>query len=590
MNDLHIVPLLDLPSLTRADAPKTSPRNVVATDPLLAEARAHDEAIRQAGLTVWIGAEPTFTLKHSQEPQWLVAAEGGDKQERAKELLFALIDALAVPASFVAANGRQYPDEPKPRFALGAYWQRLDQHRFATPVPSDENAVRTSPHHAWMTVTPDPGVVEVNLPPAEDLERFLPLARATFAAAERVGLSAERFRFNGEVSDSGGGGQVTLGGPTPSQSPFFIKPTLLPRVLRYLNDHPSLSYFFTTDCVGSASQGPRPDEGNRERYEELQVAVERLERRGDAVTPQELWATLAPVLVDAAGNSHRAEANVEKLWNEGLPERGIAGLVEFRALRMQRTPERLIAIAALLRSICARVLSTDDPPAPMADWGAALHERFALPYFLEDDVKWVLRDLFEHGVGLGPKLSAALLEQPEPMAKLEVSGAVLEVRQALEFWPLVGDVASQEKLGARLVDASTRRLELRVIVPAGQNLTGRVGAQGLEVPLRRVSERVFVGAVRFRAFLPDPGFHPNVAPHDPLTLQFERSGVAHSLTLHQWNPEGGAYEGLPQDEQDARNRRRARTVAAAVTSPVKLQSVIPPGSDSFTLDLRRWLD
>ena len=156
-------------------------------------------------------------------------------------------------------------------------------------------------------------MVEVNLAPAEDLEGFLGFARMAYAAAEEVGLAARRFRYNGEVADSGGGGQITLGGPSPAASPFLRHPSLLPSLLRYLNHHPSLSYWFAPECVGSASQGPRPDEGVRERFDELEVALAALERRGDAVTPPELWGTPRPAARRrlrqlAPGGAERREA------------------------------------------------------------------------------------------------------------------------------------------------------------------------------------------------------------------------------------------------------------------------------------------
>jgi uncharacterized protein (DUF2126 family) len=570
-------------------------------DPLLEEVRAHDRAVRGAGLTaLWLGAEPTFTRRDSQEPEWLVRAEGGDKEARARALLEALVSELRVPAKLARAKGRHFPDEPAPRFCLGASWGRgeegagvegadasgLEAAEPLPPPPADPSA-------AWLTVTPDPGVVEVNLPPAEDLAGFLPLVRATFRAAARAGLSPERFRFNGEATDSGGGGQVTLGGPTPETSPFFLHPRLLPGVLRYLQAHPSLSYAFSTECVGSASQGPRPDEGVRERFEELGVTLARLEARGAAVTREELWESLAPLLVDASGNSHRAEVNVEKLWNPHLGARGLAGLVEFRALRMQPTPERLVALGALLRAVCARVLLAP-PEGPLVEWGAALHERFALPHFLAADLAGVLGELHQHGVGLGPRLTRALLEgsallgEDAPLASLALGGAVLEVRDALEFWPLVGDVASQEKLGARLVDASTRRLELRVR-GAGPGVPGRLGACGWQVPLRQVEEGLWVGAVRYRAFSPRPGFHPGLLPTDPVSLLWEHAGAARRLSLHAWRPGGGAYAGLPADAAEARARRAERVVAAAV-EPGSLPLRPLPGlarDGALTLDLRR---
>jgi len=166
---------------------------------LLAECRAQDEVLRGAGLEIWLGAEPTFTDRASQDPHWLWMAEGGDKQERAAALLRDLLGRLASSFRLERPEGRLYPGEEAPRFCLGAAY-----------VP------RGGAGERWVTVAPDPGVVEVNLAPAPDLVTFAEHVGSVYAAAAAAGLSPERFRWNGHAGDSGGGGQITLGDPRPS--------------------------------------------------------------------------------------------------------------------------------------------------------------------------------------------------------------------------------------------------------------------------------------------------------------------------------------------------------------------------------------
>jgi uncharacterized protein (DUF2126 family) len=531
------------------------------------EVAEHDAALAQLELPLWIGAEPTFTRRESQEPIWLYEAEGGDKEAYARALLTALASRHEAAMSLRCCVGRQFPEEPKPRFALGALWDRqakggpafdvsgLD----APPVPPPP----IEPCSAWLTVTPDPGVVEVNMAPAPDLATFLRFGRAVYRAAEEAGLSAVRYRWSGEAVDSGGGGQVTLGGPTPEESPFF-RPGLLARVLRYFQRHPALSYAFATECVGSASQGPRPDEGVRERFEELELALDRVESRGADLRREELWASLAPLLVDSSGNSHRAEINIEKLWNPRFAGRGLWGLVEFRALRMEPVAERMVAVGALLRATVAR-LAAAPYREPLIDWGCALHDRFALPHFLRADLALVLEDLARHGLGLGTEIAGMLLEPRVPIVRVEDGGATLTVTPALEFWPLVGDVASQERSGARVVDSSTSRVELCITAPSGES-PGRVGACGWEIPLVPAGDSTFIGAVRYRTFSPQPGLHPGLRPIDPLELVWDRGARAFSIALHGWIPGGGAYDGLPGDAAEAERRRRERVVVRAAPS------------------------
>jgi uncharacterized protein (DUF2126 family) len=535
---------------------------------LLAELAEQDAVLRRRGLEVWIGAEPTFTDRRSQEPWWLTRAEGGDKLPRARALLADLAPRLAPGARILDLPGRHFEGEPEPRFCLGVRFHR------SGPGPSDE---------VQLTVTPDPGVVEVNTAPAPDLATFLADAEAIYAAAGAAGLSPVRWRYNGHGADSGGGGQLTLGGPTPEASPFFRHPALLPRLIRFLCNHPSLSYAFAGSCVGSASQGPRPDEGVRERFEELQVAVDRLESRGLHLGPPELWETLAPLLVDASGNSHRAELNVEKLWNPHLPERGRLGLVELRSLRMPSTAGRLTALAALFRGLVAR-LAAVPYLEPLADWGASLHDQLALPTFLHEDLHGVLDDLTSHSVGLGPATTALLLERPEPLAEITLDRATLTVVPAVEFWPLLGDVASQERAGARLVDASTERIEVCIAHDRGAH-PGRLGADGWEVPLTSADGgRRHVAGVRHRGFVPRPGLHPGLPAQDPLVLTWERDGRRIGIELHGWIPGGGVYPGLPDDETEARRRCRERV---RMSSPGPLTLRRPLAGGGVTLDLRR---
>jgi uncharacterized protein (DUF2126 family) len=551
---------------------------------LLAECRVQDEALRAAGLAIWLGAEPTFTDRASQDPHWLWKAEGGDKQERATVLLRALARRLGPGARLLRTEGRRYPGEEEARFCLGALYRPAEA---GAPGDVDESGLEGPPGprpeasdgERWLTVCPDPAVVEVNLAPAPDLATFAAHVEAVYAAAAEAGLSPERFRWNGHAGDSGGGGQLTLGGPTPDRSPFFLHPRLLPSLVRYLNHHPALSYAFAPECVGSAGQGPRPDEGVRERFDELGVALDRLAQRG-SVGAEELWASLAPLLVDASGNSHRAEVNVEKLWNPHIPGRGKMGVVELRSLGMPASPQRLLALGALFRAIAAR-LARAPYEEPLLDWGPELHDRASLPHWLGQDLRSVLDDLAAHGLGLGRHLEGALVSGPPELARVELAGATLVLRRAVDFWPLVGDVASQEESTARIVDSSSERIEVLVNSPG--TVPGRVAAQGVELTLEAAGGPLHVGAVRYRAFAPSPGLHPGLGPHDPLVVEWERRGEAVRVELHGWKPGGGAYETLPADPAEAEGRRRERVVIR----PVRFRNPLRAPSARLTLDLRR---
>jgi uncharacterized protein (DUF2126 family) len=148
-------------------------------------------------------------------------------------------------------------------------------------------------------------------------------------------------------------------------------------------------------------------------------------------------------------------------------------------------------------------------------------------------------------------------------------------------------VASQERRGARLVDASNARYELLV---AGEP-PGRIGAGGpetlIEIPLHPAAAGRHLAAVRHRAFLPRPGFHPSLPAADPLVISWERGGRALSIALHGWMPAGGGYPGLPADADEARRRRRQRVSVTALAAPPCLRP--SPPSSALTVDLRALL-
>ena len=694
---------------------------------------AHDEALADRAIDVWIGAEPTFTRRSSESAEWLSEALGDSKQRYAQRIVQCLH--AHYPGSLVLRSvGRQYAGEHRPRWSLGLYQRRdgraladnmpvdplvacvpcgpeivhdfwvnliavlnrhgwvgtgfqtagdmglrvlfrLDGERPAADPQQDPRLVRASVHDhaipltgavdelaaeglyllaigcaplgpesapqpcielpafpdvpdflvflrqvaeaaslaglqqlvwrgfpppvdntvAWTTLTPDPAVVEINAAPSADVRHFLDLSRTLYAMAEAEGLSTYRLQYNGNVSDSGGGGQFTLGGPSPAHSPFFVYPQLAARLVRYLNQHPALSYWFAPAYVGSFSQSPRADENVRESFSELSVALQQLAKTTDP-QPEFIWRTLSPFLVDTSGNAHRSELNIEKLWNPYLPGRGCLGLVEFRAFRMARDPQSAASIAALLRAIVA-LLSRQDAAPELIDWGHRLHERFALPFYLRQDLDRVLMDLQSAGVGLGEPITRCLRDDSaRHIGHAEIGNCRLEVDQAIEFWPLLGDAASQEGGSSRLVDASTTRLQLS-LRPAGGDGTDFDGWQlhagGYRVPLRHEQdERGALGVMglRYRSFVPWTGLHPGIGVQAPvvLTLLPPTGGHGLRITLHEWQPQGAPYQGLPATPEEAGNRRDERFVVEELQLERAPESLPPPEALSdYCLDLRR---
>jgi len=444
---------------------------------------------------------------------------------------------------------------------------------------------------SFLTVTPDPAVVEINMPPFATVSEFMAQNRRTYAAAAAAGLTPYRLRHNGVVADSGGGGQITFGGSSPIESPFLRVPQLLPRLLRYVLRHPCFSYLFAHDYVGASGQSVRPDERGTDTLAELRLSLALLEAQPN-VDPGTLWLSLAPFLTDPTGNAHRTELNVEKLWNPAEPGRGQLGLVEMRALRMQDTPERAAALGALMRAVIA-MLMVREYHDELPDHGELLHDRFALPFYLEADLELVLADLSAAGFGFEAPLEAELRRDGfRELATVECAGVTLTLRRALEFWPLVGDVTLQQG-ASRLVDASTARLELvlRAVTPEGRRLLEgfELRALGHRLPLRTEADaRVF--GVRYRSFLPLRGLHPLLGEQSPLLLSLSHPELdqALELSLFDWKPTGGGYDALPSDIAEATNRRAARCVTRPkprieLSEP---KAIAPRALSAYSLDLR----
>jgi uncharacterized protein (DUF2126 family) len=539
-----------------------------ATDGRLSRPSIHEGPIAASGLTDELAADGLFLLILSVSGA--PASPVGCVELPAFSEVGPFIDCLSAIAEAARACG----------------WQSLVLRGFPPPVDASV---------CWTTVTPDPAVVEVNMAPHPGVAPFLRDNCAFYAAAARLGLEPYRLHYNGMVADSGGGGQITFGGPSSLRSPFFVQPQLLPRLIRYALRHPALSYLFAHDSIGPSGQSVRPDEHSLDALTELRLALALVARQPD-LSPALLWTSLAPSLTDSVGNSHRAEINIEKLWGPNRTPSRPLGLVEFRAFRMQHTPERAAALAVLLRSILAMLMSHDADDEP-AEWRAALHDRFALPLYLEQDLRAILADLAAAGWALAPVVQDELTALDLRIWGRAAFGEfVLTIRDGLNFWPLFGDATRQEGT-SRLVDPSSRRIELALRLRPGAPIDRldeiQLRAEG--VALAAVTERdeqgpVRVFGVRYRSFVPMPGFHPALAAQTPLHLHVvdPESSDALEITLHEWRADGGAYDGLPRDLAEAEARRAER----CATRLVPLRDLPPPrpapraAVSPWSLDLR----
>src|SRR3954471_16380889 len=170
------------------------------------------------------------------------------------------------------------------------------------------------------------------------------------------------------------------------------------------------------------------------------------------------------------------------------------GIIELRSVRMPERPTMLVAFAVLMRSIIARLV-VSHYREPLIDWHDELHDRFALPAALSRDLRLVLGDLDQHGLGVPAQLRVELDAWRSPGITCRLGDSTLVLRPALEFWPLVGDVASQERSGARIVDASSQRWELAVDGPGPDRIAVSSGGAAPLAP-RWVQPRSLGDGVR----------------------------------------------------------------------------------------------
>ncbi|HEU4734875.1 MAG TPA: transglutaminase family protein [Kofleriaceae bacterium] len=442
-----------------------------------------------------------------------------------------------------------------------------------------------APDRLRFAVTPDPGVLEVNLPPVASCREAAGLYHRVFEAALASGLTAERYLLDGRAAGSGGGNHITIGGPWPERSPWLREPGLLASLVTFAQHHPSLSYLFTGLFVGPTSQAPRLDEARHDALYELELALPRLH---EGPPPWQVDALLRHLLVDVAGSTHRAEISIDKLFDPQTPH-GRQGLVELRAFEMPPHPRMLAAQAILVRALIA-AFAAEPYKHALVRWGSELHDRFLLPYFLWHDFEDVLGHLAARGVALPEGAYRPFVELRCPLAgTIEVGAARIEVRNAIEPWHVLGEEATQAGT-ARYVDSSVERIELRAIGLDHERYV--VAVNHAVVPMRPGAGRdVRVGGVRFRAWCPPHALHPHLGIHHPLRIDvvdtWARRGVA-GAAYHVWHPEGRAFDAPPLTRTEADARKSQRFTREGPTPwPLRARRVAPHPDQPYTLDLRR---
>lgn len=435
-------------------------------------------------------------------------------------------------------------------------------------------------------LTSDPGVLEINLPPADNWEDFERVIRGLFKSAQTVGMCAHKYQLSGRCISTGGGAHIVLGGPDLNRNPFIQRPTLLSSFLRFVQNHPSLSYAFSGLFTGASSQAPRVDESAFDLPYELEMTLKGIEDMQQPGDPVMIDALLRNLLMDWNGNTHRAEISVDKFYNFNAPN-GQNGLVEFRAFEMVPEPEPLLAANVLLRALTA-CFAEKAYTQPLKDWRETLHDQFMLPYFLRQDLCSVLAFLEEYGFSFSVDDFEAQFDFRFPViTQFATDDLKWTLRHAIEPWPVMGE----HQGSGRIVDSTTDRLELLVegdLAGAGLLVT----VNGYKLPLQHVDDGVAVGAIRYRLFDNPWGLQPHVRAHSPLRVAVidEASGrIKHAFDFFNWNPGNQGYDGLPSTAQEAKERvaERLSILDALVGTEASVQELAASSRAPYTLDLRR---
>jgi uncharacterized protein (DUF2126 family) len=566
------LPLPSLPHVAPADYPRIIPIDPFEIRADLPEPDAHRQPFLAGG----------WTREHDRERARSIA------NQRNREGTMPVRTALVVEARDGRLNVFMPPVETVEDYLDLVAAVEDTAAELLMPVHLEGYGPPADPRINVIKVTPDPGVIEVNIHPSHSWDEMIATTTAIYEEARLTRLGTEKFMLDGRHTGTGGGNHVVLGGPTAADSPFLRRPDLLRSLITYWQHHPALSYLFSGMFIGPTSQAPRVDEARHDGLHELELAFTEVPDR-DLGTPAP-WLVdriFRNLLIDVTGNTHRAEICIDKLYSPDGPT-GRLGLVEFRAFEMPPHAQMSLAQQQLVLALIARFWK-HPYCGDLVRWGTRLHDEFMLPHFIWRDLAALITDMNQAGYALELDWFAPHFEFRFPRyGEIRYGDVTVELRQALEPWHVMGEEGAPGGT-VRYVDSSLERLQVKVAGFVSERFA--IACNGVNVPMTSTGVNgEYVGAVRFRAWKPAASLHPSIDVDAPLLFdlydRWNGRAVA-GCTYHVAHPGGRNFEHFPVNSYEAESRRLARFFPFGHTAgPAPAPRNVVRSEFPHTLDLR----